>query len=1673
MAQERTFTLIGNFTDNITPKINQINKSLESMRRTMQSFSNRNTGFNSITNSIGKVVSAYKRLAAEQKNIRGEINLTNNALRQQSTLLNHTSKEVGRTASAYRHLTGQQRLLRTGINEANSAMRRHFIALDGLNSKIGRSVGAHQRLSSEQRNLKTRIDQSNSSARQHSVLLNRVTRSMNSHVDAIGRMSAKGGGAQMWENANRQAQNYHNTLRSLRGAMPPVPPGGRRGGAGRVGVPGVGAATREGGGGVLGDIIKGGLITQGIVMGFQQGVAIFQQGIAKVMGAFAERAKDQLEDIASAGGIFSAAKFGGAKGLPATFQGALEMQDDINKSMAQIASALPGTTQDYVMNARRMTDTLAQVMSKDTKNFEALAKKLSGDISIQGSAAFEVINVEVAKATTLLEKLNPTRTVVPMTQIVEDMMKSEKVTIAGLRRYVSFRRATTFEAALNRNLEELNKAGAGTSARLSAIIKTLKEAVPPELITAMTTSVSGVIEGFKSAVMDPDVGIFGMSRTLSMTVLKFNRETGKPILDKLGRQVSETTNFFKMFSETFGNLGNLINSALLPGIMSIYNPFERMAEGLVKIREYSYEIFERQQAYTTYFSGLAEKYGMSTGAFKSGEKGAVSTVLDVLKGFNMITMEESDRIVAIMKKQAPAKQIEADMKNIYQMIIPKIFDSPFFTQIGMVVGDVLARVLTVIADTVGALLNRTAPSGNAFVESFIKGGGMDALNRLFIYLAEIIGKLIIAMIKMYATALGSALASGNLIAAGVMAAPLAMIPGIGNIGGFIGGKLKGRVTKGKGGGGGKVTGYVPESVPRRVERFEGIRSPAFRAMTRTRMVNPAFPQVALGTYPAVGGVTAPGRAPSIPRRIPGAASVGALGRAGMIMRGVQSKALGSLAAFAMNPRVGPAISKLGTALAGPGLGALKSPMQLMKASGNLGPLAIVTSIISAVAALLRGESLANALGKGAGPLIGSAIGFALLGPLGGFIGAWIGSMESVTEPLGATFQAVFGTLKTTFDIVTQVGGDILGLLNGLVKSIPGVGKGFDILRFAIFALLSPFKLLEIGINGIYDLYLTIKKNTLGLSKEEEARLNERRTQRAADEFTIQGREAAGYSLAQQKAAEMAKFREAKRKGDEAAMNRIAEYVKSLDRMIKDRGGIPQAVATPATPRTPAPVSIQTPTVTTPVGLPVAMDMEKLRATVKMLGYESNTQVTEYVNSAQRLRDITRLLDHTKTKLDAKAKELASQGVRPEEMKKYKQFRELSERYGVLKDKASQASSSLDKAFRNMPQDMAKAINTNMAKMPLSDIERAIADRIRMASVQAQINVPVTMPGPGGGTFTLPRYPTIDTKVNPQTGLPGWLQEGLNQGGLSLPSRNGGPNRFMGGLGDAISSEMRNKPSGSSLVIANSSESVIPAAAGAAGFGMENFVSYMSAMATNTASGNSILNTIKYTMVQVLTSISKNSPILDAILSKTDESIRVMTSGAMRVKFMIGGVGGKGGPGAVDAFNPIASSYGLQITSGYRPGDPGYHGVDRARDYSNSTGPTPQMHAFATFMAATFGGDLSELIYTPLGFSIKNGMVTPPYAQAGHYNHVHVAYAMGRGAPRVFSSKEDARRWEEKMAPKYASIATVTANSSEGFGGGNTINAPITIYQQPGQDPEELASLVAMRLSMAVDQLRNH
>ena len=55
---------------------------------------------------------------------------------------------------------------------------------------------------------------------------------------------------------------------------------------------------------------------------------------------------------------------------------------------------------------------------------------------------------------------------------------------------------------------------------------------------------------------------------------------------------------------------------------------------------------------------------------------------------------------------------------------------------------------------------------------------------------------------------------------------------------------------------------------------------------------------------------------------------------------------------------------------------------------------------------------------------------------------------------------------------------------------------------------------------------------------------------------------------------------------------------------------------------------------------------------------------------------------------------------------------------------------------------------------------------------------------------------------------------------------------------------------------------------------------------------------------------------------------------------------------------------------------------------------------------------------------------------------------------------------------YFPSASLMTNRNSRYAQQNSVNAPITIYQQPGQSPKELAALVAMEISNAVADVRN-
>lgn len=154
-------------------------------------------------------------------------------------------------------------------------------------------------------------------------------------------------------------------------------------------------------------------------------------------------------------------------------------------------------------------------------------------------------------------------------------------------------------------------------------------------------------------------------------------------------------------------------------------------------------------------------------------------------------------------------------------------------------------------------------------------------------------------------------------------------------------------------------------------------------------------------------------------------------------------------------------------------------------------------------------------------------------------------------------------------------------------------------------------------------------------------------------------------------------------------------------------------------------------------------------------------------------------------------------------------------------------------------------------------------------------------------------------------------------------------------------------------------------------------------------------------------------------------------------------GATGAP-SEDQVKQIAAQFGLQVTSEDRPGDPGYHGKGMALDISNGSGNTPEMRAFAEYMAANFGPSLKELIYSDGSFQglIGDGqnVTGTGYYSAKtlgeHQNHVHVAAAWGQGGAATPPVGSDGAYAATGVLPSSAGGATpVYVVNMPGGGGG--------------------------------------
>jgi uncharacterized protein YukE len=1519
MADPRTFVLIGEFKDGITPELAKINNQLAQLKQTFAKVGGK--GARTASRDIGKFNAAVEGL--------------NNTLQTQNKVLRSTiepmrqyRREVGKTVGALKKLdeAGGRSI---AIERTNQALREQIKLMDQLRSRKGMPT---PRMPREER--------------------------------MGGRRGGYGGGGG--------------------GGRPP------RGGESRN-------FGFEGHMGEFGFAYQLGMgisqpIQNAIVQGFQIGVGMMTKPFQYFANAFGERVQDQISDLKAAGALYSISKRSQNPFLK-DIDEAIEFQQQTNATFANLAKDLPGVTNDYVQVGKRLSDTAARIVEDDfgkaLKFAQEIRQKEGGKYygtaeqltTMQGprqkQEVLETILGNLTKKTTLGGLGNRSGAggiagAYGLPGIVERLISEEEVSVAKFQRYASVFSDPAIADALQRNVEKINATARNSVERAKMLDQVLDEIVTPDMIEKMRISVDGIYQGLRSMILDPDTGLFGLGRqfeNIGKRMNSYGQYIGKfgQVVENASQAADVDLSLFEILSDIFANLGQVL-MPLVEILPQLFDPLKKLANILMDARHYTAEL---NRSFNLYRNGLKELAKSDSFKYLSKDglmdvRASLLALGNIMRAFGVIDMSE----FTDLSKQITGKDFEKNLGPIISGLIDQLMNSEIAENIGKMIGTLVGTVIAEVAKVTGFVSGRLKGSNKLFKglqEGFDAAGGSEAIGNIFKDVFTSMFNVLKEILKIIPL-------QGYILIAAATVLPAIVQGGAMLLAESIGKGLKGmfdataeRVTKsfnkapaptGPGRTYDPLTGAYrgPRQTPKlsRGARMRNLlRSGVGAGEGAQSLLGPGLLREAKNLK--AGGVRgALSAAKGLPVRIVGVAKAAATGVKG-------AGGLGGL------------LSKGGKGLAG----LLGKGVGMLGKTG--GALTVGVGIFEALMSLLSGDSLGTALGKGAGPILGTIIGTALLGPLGGFIGGWIGSMESVTEPLGQAFESVVQTLTVTFEFLGQIGSDI----SGLVGLLPGLGEGFDLLKFALFALLSPFRLLELGIRGLYVLYLQMKAN-LGLaSKEDREKLEENKkvlAQRTA-QFAVEGDEARGISREKQ-------LKEAEAK--------LAELQAKRKKRAASQGG--------------------------------------------QRSSRASTSSTE----EQQLKD--RIAELKKTP-DKKGKSPAKTIDKPIQTTATKTT-DLDKKAGAQVKETTEVKASTEKTTAAVKDLTAKITSQSPLQTTVAAIYNLLASgSLRVQTQQTSQNF--FFNGlKNGGLGDLP-FDTTQTDPNKPSSI------------FTFPPKPKANGLAKGALGDAIASEMRMKPPGSDLVIANSSETVIPAAGGN---GMMDFVEVLrsgfnamvSTYRATQQKQENVLNSIRNTLVS-------NQQQTNARLQKLETKFATPGMGG-------GGLGGAAA-GGVDAFTPIAQRMGLTMTSGYRPGDPGWHGANRARDFSNGTGPTPQMMQFAQYMASTYGSNLKELIYTPLGFSIKNGQRVAPYAQGSHYNHVHVAYANGLGNPIVAPTGDLARKIDEKALGR-ANVKTFTAGNGE-FGSGTTINGGInvTVNGSGIDDVDTLASVIALKIGDAVSDAR--
>ena len=320
-------------------------------------------------------------------------------------------------------------------------------------------------------------------------------------------------------------------------------------------------------------------------------------------------------------------------------------------------------------------------------------------------------------------------------QLSERMISQDEVSMGQMQRYSAIFSDPMIMDALQRNIDKINATSKNSADRLQAIASMYKEIVTPELVERYRRTLAGVAETFNTAIFGEETGLFGLGRKMEGLGVKFN-EYGQ-MLDKFGKVTTDLTQaaredlaIYDLFRDILVNVGQVL-APIVENLSMIYDPLKQLGIDLNKAREVTYKILQSFNYYKKGFEEFGQQFkGKDKELFDATRdlRAALATVGNVLRYFKVIG--EGDFANLIKQLEDP----KANMGEILKGMIDQFMTSDVAAKIGEFIGTIIGTVLTEVAKVTGFLSGRIASSNKLFEglkKGFEDAGGTEAIKNIF------------------------------------------------------------------------------------------------------------------------------------------------------------------------------------------------------------------------------------------------------------------------------------------------------------------------------------------------------------------------------------------------------------------------------------------------------------------------------------------------------------------------------------------------------------------------------------------------------------------------------------------------------------------------------------------------------------------------------------------------------------------------------------------------------------------------------------------------------------------------------------------------------------------------------------------------------------------------------